>query len=164
MLIKIKLYNWAGSACRNYCTVHWGAFCQSSFQWIYYYGRNKSTGKEIGKSHLFALLYTLLVHTGSTHLARFDLSYKSRNVCGVQCAFGSIRNMTLSIFFDPIQNRCVHRWSPCVCLNKIKIIGTMCNIGPSIISHASIRRTSSVAACCSNDEKKSFKNHHLSPA
>jgi hypothetical protein len=35
--------------------LHGGAFCQSSFQWIYYYGSNKSTGKEIGKSHLCAL-------------------------------------------------------------------------------------------------------------
>ena len=32
------------------CTVHRGAFCQSSFRWIYYYGSNKSTGKETGTS------------------------------------------------------------------------------------------------------------------
>ena len=50
------------------------------------------------------------------------------------------------------------------CLNKIKIIGTLCNIGPSIISHASIRRTSSVAACCSNDEKKIFQESSSQPS
>ena len=27
--------------------VHRGAFCQFAFQWIYYYGCNKSTGKEL---------------------------------------------------------------------------------------------------------------------
>ena len=32
------------------------AFCQSSFRWIYYYGSNKSAGKETGKSHLCALV------------------------------------------------------------------------------------------------------------
>ena len=32
--------------------VHRGAFCQFPFRWIYYYGRNKSTGKETGKTHL----------------------------------------------------------------------------------------------------------------
>ena len=36
-------------------TVHRGAFCQSSFQWIYYCGSNKSTGKETGKKHLCAV-------------------------------------------------------------------------------------------------------------
>ena len=35
--------------------LHRGAFCQSSLQWIYYYGNNKSTGKETGKTHLCAL-------------------------------------------------------------------------------------------------------------
>ena len=32
--------------------VHKGAFCQFPFRWIYYYGRIKSTEKEIGKTHL----------------------------------------------------------------------------------------------------------------
>ena len=36
-------------------TVHRGAFCQFPFQWIYYYGSNKSTGKETGKMHLCAV-------------------------------------------------------------------------------------------------------------
>ena len=35
--------------------VHRGAFCQSSFRWIYYYGINKSTGKETGKADLCAV-------------------------------------------------------------------------------------------------------------
>ena len=32
--------------------VHRGAFCQFPFRWIYYYGSNKSTVKEIGKMYL----------------------------------------------------------------------------------------------------------------
>ena len=36
--------------------MHRGAFWQSSFRWIYYYGGNKSTGKETGKSHLCAMV------------------------------------------------------------------------------------------------------------
>ena len=39
----------------SFHTLHRGAFCQSSFWWIYYYDSNKSTRKEIGKSHLCAL-------------------------------------------------------------------------------------------------------------
>ena len=35
--------------------VHKGAFCQFPFRWIYYYGRTKSTEKEIGKTHLSAV-------------------------------------------------------------------------------------------------------------
>ena len=35
--------------------LHRGAFCQFPFQWIYYYGSNKSTRKETGKMHLCAL-------------------------------------------------------------------------------------------------------------
>ena len=37
-----KKYNW----------VQRGAFCQFPFRWIYYYGSNKSTGNETGKTHL----------------------------------------------------------------------------------------------------------------
>ena len=40
-------------------TLHRGAFCQSSFRWIYYYDSNKSTGKETGKTHLCALSHSL---------------------------------------------------------------------------------------------------------
>ena len=36
-------------------TVHRGAFCQFSFRWIHYYGSNKSTGLETGKSHICAV-------------------------------------------------------------------------------------------------------------
>ena len=36
-------------------TMHSGAFCQFPFQWIYYYGSNKSTGKETSKMHLCAM-------------------------------------------------------------------------------------------------------------
>ena len=38
-----------------FMALHRGAFCQCSFRWIYYYGSNKSTRKETGKSHLCAL-------------------------------------------------------------------------------------------------------------
>ena len=33
---------------RRFSTIHRVAFCQFLFQWIYYYGNNKSTGKETG--------------------------------------------------------------------------------------------------------------------
>ena len=35
--------------------MHRGAFCQFSFWWIYYYGSNKSNGKNSGKTHLCAM-------------------------------------------------------------------------------------------------------------
>ena len=35
--------------------MHWGAFCQSSFRWIYYYCSNESTRKETSKSYICAL-------------------------------------------------------------------------------------------------------------
>ena len=37
-------------------TLHRGAICQFPFRWIYYYGSNKSTGKETGKTYLCALV------------------------------------------------------------------------------------------------------------
>ena len=40
-------------------TLHRGAFCQFPLQWIYYYGSNKSNGKETGKMHLCALTKTV---------------------------------------------------------------------------------------------------------
>ena len=40
-------------------TLHRGAFYQSSFRLIYYYGSNKSTGKETVKSHICALFWNL---------------------------------------------------------------------------------------------------------
>ena len=36
-------------------TARRGAFCQFLVRWIYYYGSNKSTGKETRKTHLCAL-------------------------------------------------------------------------------------------------------------
>ena len=35
--------------------MHSGAFYQFPFRWIYYYGSNKSTGKETGKTYLCSL-------------------------------------------------------------------------------------------------------------
>ena len=40
----------------QYSTLHRGAFCQFSFWCIYYYGSNKSIGKQTGKTHLCALV------------------------------------------------------------------------------------------------------------
>ena len=37
--------------------LHRGAFCQFPFQWIYFYGSNKSTWKETGKTHLCVVPY-----------------------------------------------------------------------------------------------------------
>ena len=36
--------------------LHRGAFCQFPFGWIYYYGSNKSTGKETGEMHFCELV------------------------------------------------------------------------------------------------------------
>ena len=48
-------------------TLHRGALCQFPFRWVYYYGSNKSTGKETVKTHLCAVyffLFTLyILHT-----------------------------------------------------------------------------------------------------
>ena len=41
-------------------SLHRGAFCQFPFRWIYYYGGNKSTGKETGKMHLCAVIEKLV--------------------------------------------------------------------------------------------------------
>ena len=43
-------------------TLHRGAFFQFPFWWIYYYGSNKSTGKEIGKTHLCAVSKMHVAH------------------------------------------------------------------------------------------------------
>ena len=40
-----------------FSAAHRGVFCQFPFRWIYYYGSNKSTGKETGKTHLCAVGY-----------------------------------------------------------------------------------------------------------
>ena len=37
-------------------TLHRGVFCQFPFHWVYYYDSKKSTGKEIVKTHLHALV------------------------------------------------------------------------------------------------------------
>ena len=39
--------------------LHRGAFCQFPFWWIYYYGSNKSIGKETGKTHLCAMCWLM---------------------------------------------------------------------------------------------------------
>ena len=43
-------------------TVHRGAFCHFSFQWIYYCHSSKSIGKETGKKHLCALTTSWYLH------------------------------------------------------------------------------------------------------
>jgi hypothetical protein len=42
------------------------AFCQSSFWWIYFYGRYKSTKKETGKLHLCAVGAVVQKHVEET--------------------------------------------------------------------------------------------------
>ena len=53
--------------------------CQFPFWWIYYYGSNKSTGKEIGKTHLSALVFQHLWSKFCRHQrnSRIELSKKS---------------------------------------------------------------------------------------
>ena len=40
--------------------MHRGAFCQFPFRWIYYYGSNKFTGKETGKTHLCVMFKSVI--------------------------------------------------------------------------------------------------------
>ena len=40
-------------------SLHRGAFCQFTFRWIYYSHSSKSSGKETGKTRLFALVFKL---------------------------------------------------------------------------------------------------------
>ena len=49
--------------------MHRGAFCQFSFQWIHYYGSNKSTGLETGKSHP-KIAFVVLCSTGVNYVPR----------------------------------------------------------------------------------------------
>ena len=42
---------------------HRRAFCQFLFRWIYYYGSNKFTGKETGKTHLFVVIWHIFWRT-----------------------------------------------------------------------------------------------------
>ena len=44
-------------------TLHRGEFCQFLFRWIYYYGSNKFTGKETGKTHLFVVIWHIFWRT-----------------------------------------------------------------------------------------------------
>ena len=69
----------------TYCTVR-GAFCQFPFRWIYYYGSNKSTGKETGKTHLCAVVH-------NTHLNEFRLYIEKKNYVG-QFFFGFDKDST----------------------------------------------------------------------
>ena len=59
--------------------LHRGAFCQFPFRQIYYYGSNKSTGKDIGKTHLCALCCT----TGSSSNLQKILVNCQRNLLDV---------------------------------------------------------------------------------
>ena len=62
----IPFYNFVEMGDRNFASlvnfipVHRGAFFQFPLWWIYYYGSNKSTGKETGKRHLYAVIGTNL--------------------------------------------------------------------------------------------------------
>ena len=57
------------------CTLHRGAFCQFPFRRIYYYSSNKSTGKEIGKTHLCALYWKKPIVF--SWIGNFDSPYSS---------------------------------------------------------------------------------------
>ena len=81
-------------SCENW-SVHRGAFCQSSFRWIYFYGSNKSTGKETGKLHLCALVdYADLTTEESS--AGLHVHIKSRTSTLVQ----SDRRTTVKLISD----------------------------------------------------------------
>ena len=59
LLLNLKLFLMTGfefsTPKLQFTPIHRGVFCQFGFRWIYYYGSNKSTGKETGKMHLCAV-------------------------------------------------------------------------------------------------------------
>ena len=60
--------------------MHSGAFCQIPFQLIYYYGRNKSTGKETSKTHLSAMgsNFSMKMYSHSFNLLRIQKQFDSK--------------------------------------------------------------------------------------
>ena len=68
------------------CPLHRGAFWHFSFRWIYYYGSNKSSGKETGKTHLCALCQDCL---SCLALAREEIKYLKFGATGAFSAHKS---------------------------------------------------------------------------
>ena len=56
-----------------FTAAHRGAFYQFLFQWIYYYGSNKSTGKETGKTHLCALVGRRIIQVQTFVVLSYDI-------------------------------------------------------------------------------------------
>ena len=73
-----------------------GVFCQFPFRWIYYYGRNESTGKKTGKTYLCALLRLFEKRTHA-------LDFKLQNLC-YQTLQSAIRGAHTSILMGGATN------------------------------------------------------------
>ena len=86
--------------------VHSGAFCQFHFSWIYYYGSNKSTGKETGKTHLCAVVWHMFkcVCLSRAELAHINESLKC--LCQTQAA--RLSSWLHQFFIDHHQHEVLH--------------------------------------------------------
>merc|ERR1712051_1030782 len=70
-------------------TLHRGAICQFTFPWIYYYGSNKSTGKETGKTHKMLVLFLLPIVKPKTHSLSTNVLWLKNK--GYKCYWEFIR-------------------------------------------------------------------------
>ena len=69
--------------------LHRGAICQFTFPWIYYYGSNKSTGKETGKTHKMLVLFLLPIVKPKTHSLSTNVLWLKNK--GYKCYWEFIR-------------------------------------------------------------------------
>jgi hypothetical protein len=60
--------------------LHRGAFCQFPFQWIYFYGSNKSTRKKTDKMHLCALFKFFYFFLGRLS-DKVTITYNGQFIC-----------------------------------------------------------------------------------
>ena len=106
--LKLKKCNfYTNSLALTNTPLHRGAFCQFPFRWIYYYGSNKSTGKETDKTHLCALFPCFEILTTTLQCPSFPalhvvLGLQDRLNC-VQCidsSFFSALNLLQAIFLN----------------------------------------------------------------
>ena len=58
-----------------YQALHRGPFCKFPFRLIYYYGSNKSTGKDTGKTHLCALVQLIILWSMYTTNRYVNIDY-----------------------------------------------------------------------------------------
>ena len=115
---------WQGKVCfyfrktcfhfRKLCLpLHRGAFCQFLLRWIYYYGTNKSTGKETDKTHLCALVWlailNLVRHSCELYASHLSIKNCHFHLTGTISWFLS-QNKALINFLQCMDNACNQLW------------------------------------------------------